>query len=134
MDGNIYDILIEEYGMTPEQIDSLMEAGVLVGESQTIVPRQQLLAEELRGARFPRGRQAGGVYTAADPLEHAAYGLERIGGFWQENEARKRQEEILRGLAGKRGAYLRGMTRQAPVSAPAPTPTGNPAWTMNQKY
>lgn len=53
-------------------LDYLLEMGALEGDQQGI-DRQRLTAKMLRGASpTPEGRQAGRVYTAANPLEHVA--------------------------------------------------------------
>lgn len=122
MDG-IYDVLIEA-GLTPEQIDQLMGLGVLAGEAGSIIPRQQEYAQELRGARRPRGRQVGNVYTAAHPLEFLGSGLQGVAGHYGEWKARDRQEEILKEQAELRSEFLRKLRgqRQQPMSLPQQPP------------
>ncbi len=117
--NDIYDILIDE-GWTPEDIDRLMELGVLAGQQEGIVPRQQAYAEELRGVRTPRGRSYGGVYKEAHPLEFVGAGLQSAAGHYGEWKARQRQEEILKEQAARRAAYLRGMRRPQTSGQPAP--------------
>ena len=136
MDGDIYDILVDEYGMTPEQVDELMGLGVLAGESEKMIPRQQRYAEELRKTQMPRGRRYGGVYKAAHPLEFLGSGLQQAAGHFGEWRADKRQEEILKQQADLRACYLRGdcgggrpqTSGLPPAGAPAtPMPYGSPA-------
>ena len=130
MENDIYDILVEEYGLTPDQVDELMELGVLSGEQEGIIPRQQQYAEELRGTRSPRGRSYGGVYESAHPLEFLGAGLQQAAGHFGEYKARKRQEDILAEQAKRRAGYLRGMSSpQAPSPmsmGPPPSFTGAP--------
>lgn len=122
---DVYDLLIEQ-GFTPDQIDQLMEAGVLVGEQERVIPQEQRYAEELRGARYPRGRSYEGVYQRANPMEHAAYGLERMAGMYGEHKSRQRQKEILEQLKKRRSTFLRGGGRTAPMASGAPVPTKVP--------
>lgn len=125
MENDIYDILVEEYGLTPDQVDELMELGVLSGEQEDIIPRQQQYAEELRGTRSPRGRSYGGVYESAHPLEFLGAGLQQAAGHFGEYKARQRQEEILAEQAKRRAKYLRGMSTPQP-SAAGPMSMGSP--------
>ncbi len=133
--NDIYDILVEEYGMTPEQVDELMELGVLAGQQEGIVPRQQAYAEELRRVETPRGRRYGGVYKEAHPLEFVGAGLQSAAGHYGEWKARRRQEEILRKQAELRACYLRGdcggrspqTSRQLAPGMPQQQPPAQPA-------
>ncbi len=130
---DIYDILVEEYGMTPQQVDELMELGVLVGEQEGIIPRQQAYAEELRSVRTPRGRSYGGVYENAHPLEFIGAGLQNVAGHVSEWKARERQEEILKEQAARRAAYLRGMRRPQTSGPPAGLPPQTTPQTPEQQ-
>ncbi len=125
--NDIYDILVEEYGMTPAQVDELMALGVLAGQQESIVPRQQAYAKELRQVETPRGRRYEGVYKEAHPLEFVGAGLQSAAGHYGEWKARQRQEEILKEQAARRAAYLRGMRRPQTSGLPAPgTPQQQP--------
>lgn len=127
---DIYDILVEEYGLSPEQVDELMQLGVLTGEATDIIPRQQEYAQGLRGARTPQGRVYGGVYEEANPMEHLGSGLERMAGHFKEEKARQRQQEILEKQAKLRAQYLRGMGGAGgppPGGGAAPMPPPQPA-------
>lgn len=141
MNEDVYDILINEYGLTAEDVDALVNAGVLQGQTDLTVPREYSYAKELRGVDMPQGREVGGVYEAAHPLEFVGAGLERMAGMWGERKARQKQEDILKNQAALRAKYLRGMGGQGgaprgsvpggPVQSnvlapPTPTPTRVP--------
>jgi len=99
---------LDELGLTPEQIESIMQLGVLAGEA----PMQQRMEAQGSGLRRnpmtpgPRGRWTGRTYTAAHPMEFAAGALGSGIGAYQEQQARDRQQELLQEQADLRKQYM----------------------------
>lgn len=106
--AGVFDTLLEQ-GFTEEDIELLMEAGVLQGEQERILPEQRRLAEEFRSAEMPEGRAYGGVYQSASPWEAVGTGLQRGLGIFQDMKANQRQKEILKQLQQRRSRFLQGM-------------------------
>ena len=122
MDETTYDILVNELGMTPEQIDALMELGVLQGDIGTL-DRQLAQAEQLRATPDARGRYAGRTFVAANPLEHVATGLDRIRGERDIARDPRRRRDIAEEQARLRALYLGAggqRRRPSPVNLPPP--------------
>lgn len=75
-------------------LKQLVEMGVL-GDEMGIENDQLKMAEALRSTPTPEGRQAGRVFTAANPLEHLAAGVQRYRGGKALEEGREAQQGIL---------------------------------------
>lgn len=80
--------------ISEEELKMLMELGV-IPEEQALLQDQMNEALQLRSRAGPEGREAGRVYTAANPLEH-------IGEFMQKRNAGKELE----GLRTQQGGLL----------------------------
>jgi hypothetical protein len=78
--------------MSEEDIQKLVELGVL-DEDMAENKRQMELADKLRYAEAPEGRNSGRVYTAANPLEH-------VGHLMQQYRAGKKEEELEKARVG----------------------------------
>lgn len=95
--------------MTEEQMQWLLES---FGEQEKQKELEQRIAQAraLRGGAGPEGRQAGGVYVAANPLEHIGAAMQN----WQ------RERELTGGgMIGKaidKWKAKRDPTYKAPVS------------------
>lgn len=59
----------------PEVLAELLALGGIEGQLGDLAGQEQL-AQMLRYRQGPEGRQAGRVYTAANPLEHLAHGIQ----------------------------------------------------------
>lgn len=117
MEESTYEVLLAE-GYTPEQIEKLMELGVLSTE-QEILSNQLRQAEFLRSTPTPRGRAMGRVYVAANPLEHLATGINRMRGEYDMYRYPGRATSLAEEQAKRRGEWLRG--RGATTTTPAQT-------------
>ena len=138
MDEDLYDVMTEEFDLTPEEVDRLMELGMFSGELERTIPRQQRYAEQLRGTGMPRGRAYGGVYRHAHPMEFIGSTALQALGHYGEKQARDRQLEILREQANRRSQYMQKFLNRmgeragqgTPSATPSPSmvpPTNNPA-------
>jgi hypothetical protein len=79
--------------LTPEQLQQLIELGVIPDEQQMLMKQMQS-AQQLRDTPIPKGGMAGRVYVA-DPLGAVAAGVDRYQGHKQ-----------MQGLDQKYGATL----------------------------
>ncbi len=70
--------------LTPEDIQMFMDMGVSQDKIAAL-QKQMDTAQAVRGQAGPEGRAYGGVYTAANPLEH-------IGDFMQKYQANKQMK------------------------------------------
>src|SRR5574341_199706 len=106
-----------DYAPGADELSRLVELGVLSEEEAENI-RQQKLAEGSAAAAGPEGRQVGGVYVAASPLEHAA-GLAGRGASAYRLAQLRRERESLTGLrrAGLRAEQDIG---QQTLGYPAP--------------
>ena len=101
--------------LPPEQQEQLL-SGLYTdyGEANSMAQQQMRMGERMReGAATPQGRTTGGkygVYTAANPMEHAASAADKVLGTYQQKkgmdawrESQAQQAQMLRGLSGLRG-------------------------------
>jgi len=72
--------------LTEEDINAILGLGTAEDEAAQL-ENQLAMANKLRYQSGPEGRGYGGIYTAASPLEHAAYA-------WQGIEAKKDAEKL----------------------------------------
>ena len=108
MDESTYDLLLAE-GFTAEEIEELMELGVLATE-QDMATRSLERAEFLRQTPLPRGRAHRRIYRAAHPLEHVAAGLDRFRGEMGIAAYPQEAQRIANEQARRRMGWLRGGT------------------------
>ena len=118
MDESMYDMLVEQ-GFTEADIERLMELGVL-SQEQDILDRQRKQAELLQATPGARGRFAGRVYKAANPLEHAGVALQRIRGSQQLAGLPGQERDLAQEQMRRRIEYLMA-GRRNPGAAAAPT-------------
>jgi hypothetical protein len=93
--------------MTPEGLEMLSQLGVSADKIEEL-RHQMLQAEAIRGQQGPQGATAGGIYVAANPLEHA-------GSMVQKYQANKE----IGGLRGQIGSQMDqiGQGRHAAMQA-----------------
>lgn len=108
--------------LTPEQIQLLMEAG-LIPEQLSELDSQYAQAQALRETPNPEGRQAGRVYVAASPLEHIAAMLRRGRGRKDMKSVEEQRALLLKKQADARSAY--GQQILSPSGQPLPQPMGS---------
>lgn len=116
--------------ITPEELQALMELGVLPAELQEN-QRRRILAEERRYGKGSEGRTAGRVFVAANPLEHVRDAIQRYKAGKEMKGLDSGRGDILRGITGGRSVFanlLRGHGMGSPVGMPgAPVPVAGPA-------
>lgn len=93
--------------LSPEEQEAFMQAmfADYEGESGEL-EQQRSMAEELRGTPGAEARSYGGIYTAANPLEHLSSGIDRYRGVREGQAAQTAAGGITeqRGLAQRRMA------------------------------
>ena len=105
--------------LSPEDIEALIALGVLP-EEQAEVIRQQKLAESIRTQSGPQGRQAGGQFVAAHPLEFMGDMAQKYMAGQQEKELQKKQADILRQQTEARRKFFEA-ARNPGTTSPDPT-------------
>lgn len=81
--------------LSPEEKQKALQRLSMDYKGQGGIANEQLAtAQALRGTPTPEGRQAGRVYTAANPLEHIASAYKQRQGVDQEAEALARKKEL----------------------------------------
>ena len=91
--------------LTPEQIQELAAMGALEDE-QGMLGEQMEMANQLRNAEGPQGRETRGGYTAANPLEHLASGMQRVKAAKDLEQYKARQQEIMGQQTGGREQFM----------------------------
>lgn len=86
---NFYDDLRNQ-GYTEEQIASILRD--YAGEEDALA--QQLKMAEGLTMPTPQGRQAGNIYTAANPLEHIGAALSTLGSQKQQRQVMADQKQL----------------------------------------
>lgn len=119
--GNIWNTLMQQ-GFTPQQIQQLMQLGVLQEEGG-IVSQEMQMANQLRQRQMPGGRYSGNAYVAAHPFEFVATGLDRVRGEMAAQQAIERQRQIAQDKARLRAQFLRQMGMGAGSQTPRPGAT-----------
>lgn len=99
--------------LPPDQQQQVLQRLAMDYSGQNAVVDEQLAAAEmLRNTQGAQGRQAGRVFTAANPLEHIASAYKQRQGTDQYNEALARKKELsdmqTQGLQDVMAAQLRG--------------------------
>ena len=125
--GGIWQQLMQQ-GFTPQQIQALMQLGVLEEEGG-IISQEMEMANRLRDRQSPRGRYSGRAFVTANPMEFLATGIDRIRGEYNAQQAIDRQRQNAAEKAKLRAQFLQMMGRgQAPQTpAPGATPPVQPA-------
>ena len=99
--------------MSDEELDEYLSLMTQDYEGENVIMDEQMAsANALRDMATPEGRTAGGMYHAANPLEHLATGLGRGMGSLQERDVNKGRRELgddksealklmMRGISGR---------------------------------
>lgn len=98
-------------GLTEDEIAQLMELGVIPEEQKSIAD-SLAQARELRYGQGPQGIDTGRVFTAANPLEHAAHAYQGIKAGRQIDDLLKKQQENLLKQTEGRSAFLKALRRK----------------------
>lgn len=104
-DAEFYAILAKT---NPKLLQQLVSAG-LVGQQNELVNRQMAMADQLRQAPMPQGREAGGTFVASSPLEVGAAAAQRGLGNAMMKEGLERQGQNLQKLGQGRLSYLKAL-------------------------
>lgn len=121
-----YERLLAQ-GYSEEQIAAILG---LAGLNQELggLDKQRALAQTLRDAPTPQGRQAGRVYRAANPLEHLGGTMQFFGGERQLDRIDQREQDIINEQTKRRAEFLRRKLQTGTVPTSKPTglqpPTG----------
>jgi hypothetical protein len=97
--------------LTEDEIAQLMQLGALPEEQKSLID-QLSSARELRNREGPQGIDTGRVFTAANPLEHAAHAYQGIKAGRQIDDLLKKQQEILLKQTDGRSAFLKALRRK----------------------
>lgn len=95
--------------------------GLSTGDEKAAQLQSQLLsANKLRGQRGPEGRMYGNMYTAANPLEHAAHAWQGIKAGKDVERLTSEQDQLMQQQleARKRFFELMMLRNQDPQQAP----------------
>jgi hypothetical protein len=98
-------------GLTEDEIAQLMELGA-IPEEQKSLAGSLAEARELRNRQGPQGIDTGRVFTAANPLEHAAHAYQGIKAGRQIDDLLKKQQENLLKQTEGRSAFLKALRRK----------------------
>lgn len=79
--------------LSDEDLNRLIELGV-IPEEQAQLAKQIQQAQMLQQQQGPQGRQTGGIYTAANPLEFVGAGLQQYAGIRKERQAQEKLDEL----------------------------------------
>lgn len=90
---------------SPEQIDALVNMG-LIDEQLAENLRQRQGYQAAMNVEGPQGRNVGGTYVAASPLEHMAGLAGKFGAAYKEHELAGEAEKLRgKSRAGRKTAY-----------------------------
>lgn len=97
--------------LSEEDIDAILGLGT--SEQRGSQLEQQLaLAQKLRNSPGPEGRGYGGVYTAANPLEHAVHAWQGIRAGKDAERIANEQNELLNQQTEARKRFFEAMMRR----------------------
>ena len=134
--GGVWNTLMQQ-GFTPQQIQQLMQLGVLEEEGD-ITSQEMEMAQRLRQRQMPGGRYAGRAYVAAHPFEFMATGMDRMRGEMAAQAAIQQQRDAAREKARLRAQFLQqmgiGAKTQTPQPGMAPRPGPAPTPSAAQTY
>lgn len=98
-------------GLSEEDIAALLELGV-IDDQQSMLSGQLAQANTIRNRPGPEGRQAGRVYTAANPLEFLGRGMEMHKAEKETADIKKQQEALLQQQIAGRKLYFDKLLRE----------------------
>src|SRR5882672_2448274 len=94
--------------MDPELLQQLAAAGMAPEQLRLLQPRLQL-GQQWMQPQEAQGRQVGGTYVAASPLEHLSNALRQIVGAGMTRGAANQQRDILGQQQQARQSYMGAM-------------------------
>lgn len=97
--------------LSDEDIDAILGLGTSE-EKKAMLEQQLSMANQLRNAQGPEGRSYAGIYTAANPLEHAAYAWKGIKAGKDAERITQEQQAILQQDVEARKKFFNAMMRQ----------------------
>ena len=104
----------------PEYLEMLAQMGV--SESQIAEIRERMgRAEEMRDAPGPEGREAGGTYVAANPLEHIANLVGKYRGGKAMQQGRRDMDIEMASQQGRIGRVMADYSNREAGGAPMST-------------
>jgi hypothetical protein len=122
-----------DLNFTEEDLAALADLGISQEKIESIRERMAR-AEAIRFQDGPEGRQAGRIYTAANPLEHLGQGIQKYRAGRQMQQLQAQQQQELANQASTRqgmmGRILRGAPPPAQPAQPA-QPMGGPQMSPN---
>lgn len=102
-----------------ESIDAILGLGTADQRSKSL-EEQMLQAQSLRNARGPQGRGYGGIYTAANPLEHVVHAAQGIKAGKDMDRIQEEQQALMREQTEGRKKFLDALIRQRGMAQPMP--------------
>lgn len=113
--------------LSEEDIDAILGLGT--GEDQAAQLEQQLaVAQGIRGRSGPEGRGYGGIYTAASPLEHAAYAWQGIQAGKDAEKLNAEQDALMQQQTDARRRFFEAMMLKQQPQQQAPQDYGPEAF------
>lgn len=105
----------------PDVLNYLLQQGGLNAQAGD-ADRKMMMAQQLRGmTAAPQGRQSGGIYTAANPLEHVASAVGQGLAGRQQMQAQQSMTDIGQQRQQMMEALARKLQTGAPAAPPAPS-------------
>lgn len=92
--------------MSYEDLQSLAALGVS-DEKLYELRRQMSRADAIRGQQGPQGATAGGIYVAANPLQHLAHGINQYRAGKDYKDAAGKIPGVVQGIEDARAGMLR---------------------------
>lgn len=103
--------------LTEEDINAILGLGT--GEDRAEQLRQQLAAAQgIRNREGPEGRGYGGIYTAANPLEHAVSAWEKIKAGKDAERITQDQGALMEEQTAARKRFLEAFMKQKAMTQP----------------
>ncbi len=112
----------EIQNLDPATIQQLMELGIIPGQLEQSQSDIQA-AQATQSAPGPYGRQAGGLYQAANPMEHLANALRKFKARDAEADARASADQLRQDQTSARRAFFDAYTNRG--STPGFNPMAN---------
>ena len=99
------DYGVDVSDMTQEEIDQLIALGIIPPQIEQ-AQGDVAYAEELMGSAMPQGRTTrNNIFTAANPLELAATGVDRVRGAYERKQARDLIDALRKQQTEGRGTF-----------------------------
>lgn len=92
----------------PELMQQLAAAGMTEEQLRLLAPRM-LLGQQFMEPQHAQGRQVGGTYVAASPIEHLSNAIRQIVGAKMVGDVRGQQQGLLTGQQDARQKYMQAM-------------------------